>query len=104
MKKLFLMLSLLLSFSAFALGLSEAKDQGLVGEQMNGLLGVVEVSAQATQLVNDINAKRLVKYKQIAEKNAMTVKQVSILAGEKTIKKTPAGQYIKNASGQWVVK
>lgn len=104
MKKLFLMLGLLLSFSAFALGLSEAKEQGLVGEQMNGLLGVVEVSAQASQLVNDINAKRLVKYKQIAEKNAMTVEQVSILAGEKTIKKTPAGQYIKNASGQWVVK
>jgi len=104
MKKLFLMLSLLLSFSAFALGLSEAKEQGMVGEQMNGLLGVVEVSPQVTQLVNDINAKRLVKYKQIAEKNAMTVEQVSILAGEKTIKKTPAGQYIKNASGQWVVK
>lgn len=104
MKKLFLMLSLLLSFSAFALGLSEAKEQGLVGEQMNGLLGVVEASPQAIKLVNDINAKRLVKYKQIAEKNAMTVEQVSILAGEKTIKKTPAGQYIKNASGQWVVK
>jgi uncharacterized protein YdbL (DUF1318 family) len=34
----------------------------------------------------------------------MTLKQISLLAGEKTMKKTPAGQYIQNSSGQWVVK
>ena len=104
MKKLFLLFTLILSFSAFALELSDAKEQGLVGEQTNGLLGVVEVSQQAADLVKDINARRLVKYKQIAEKNAMTLEQVSILAGQKAIKKTPAGQYIQNSSGQWVVK
>jgi len=104
MKKLFLMFALLLSFSAFALELSDAKEQGLVGEQRNGLLGVVSASQEATDLVQEINAKRLVKYKQIAEKNAMTLDQVLILAGEKAIKKTPAGQYIQNATGQWVVK
>jgi hypothetical protein len=46
----------------------------------------------------------LVKYIQIAEKNGMTLEQVSILAGKKAIKKTPAGQYIRNSNGQWVVK
>lgn len=104
MKKILLLLTMLMSFSAFALDLSEAKELGLIGEKNNGLLGVVKMSSDTTQLVEDINNKRLAKYKQIAEKNAMTLQQVSILAGEKTIKKTPAGQYIENSSGQWVVK
>ena len=104
MKKLFLLFTLILSFSVFALELPDAKEQGLVGEQTNGLLGVIEASQEATDLVEDINARRLVKYKQIAVKNGMTLEQVAILAGEKTIKKTPAGQYIQNSAGQWVVK
>ena len=104
MKKLFLMFTLLLSFSVFALNLSDAKDQGLIGEQSNGLLGVVEASAEVEDLVKMINAKRLVRYKQLAEKNGMSLDQVSILAGEKTTKKTPAGQYIQNSIGEWVVK
>ena len=104
MKKLFLLFTLILSFSAFALELSDAKEQGLIGEQTDGLLGVVKVSQEAVDLVENINARRLLKYKQIAEKNGMTLEQVSLLAGEKTIKKTPAGQYIQNSAGQWVVK
>lgn len=104
MKKLFLIFTLILSFSACALDLSDAKEQGVVGEQTNGLLGVVVASKEASDLVKDINAKRLIQYKQIAEKNGMTLDQVSILAGEKAIKKTSAGQYIQNATGQWVVK
>jgi len=104
MKKLILIFTLMLSFSAFSLDLSDAKQQGLVGERVDGLLGVVETSPETKQLVESINAKRLAKYKQIAEKNAMTVDQVSVLAGEKSIKKTPRGQYIQNASGQWKIK
>ncbi len=57
MKKLFLLLTLILSFSAFALELSNAKEQGLVGEQRNGLLGVVQASPEAAQLVEDINSQ-----------------------------------------------
>lgn len=104
MKKIFVLFTLLLSFSAFALDISEAKEQGLVGEQTDGLLGIVESSPEVKVLVADINERRLGKYSQLAEKNGMTLEQVLLLAGEKTIKKTPAGQYIQNASGQWVVK
>ena len=105
MKKLLVLFTtLVLSFSSFAIDLPGAKEQGLIGEQANGLLGVVENSAEVKALVEEINELRLAKYSQIAEKNGMTLNQVSLLAGEKTIKKTPAGQYIKNASGQWVVK
>lgn len=104
MKTLFVLVTLLFSFSSFAIELPDAKEQGLIGEQTNGLLGVVESSPEVEKLVKEINERRLGKYSQIAEKNGMTVEQVSLLAGEKTMKKTPAGQYIQNASGQWVVK
>lgn len=104
MKKILLLCTLILSFSSFAIELPDAKEQGLIGEQNNGLLGVVESSPEVEMLVKEINALRLQKYAQIAQKNGMTLEQVSLLAGEKTVKKTPAGQYIQNAAGQWVVK
>ncbi|WP_354624691.1 YdbL family protein [Psychromonas sp. MME2] len=104
MKKLALLLSLLMSFSALALDLSEAKELGLIGEKKNGLLGVVKESSEAATLVKEINEKRLVEYKKIAAKNSMSLEQVAILAGDKTISKTAPGQYIENSSGQWVVK
>ena len=104
MKKLLVLFTLILSFSSFAIELTDAKEQGLIGEQSNGLLGVVKSSLEIEVLVKDINARRLSKYSQIARKNEMTLEQVSLLAGEKTINKTPAGQYIQNTAGQWVVK
>jgi len=104
MRKLLVLFTLILSFSSFAIELPDAKAKGLIGEQSNGLLGVVKSSAEVQALVKNINARRLAKYKQIAQKNAMTLDQVSLLAGEKTINKTPAGQYIQNSAGQWVVK
>ncbi len=104
MKKLLVLFTLVLSFSSFAIELPDAKEQGLIGEQTNGLLGVVESSPEVEEIVKDINARRLARYSQLAEKNGMTMEQISLLAGEKTMKKTPAGQYIQNASGQWVVK
>lgn len=104
MKKLLVVLTLMVSFSSFAIELPDAKEQGLIGEQNNGLLGVVESSPEVETLVKEINERRLGKYSQIAKKNSMTLEQVSLLAGEKTMKKTPAGQYIQNSSGQWVVK
>jgi len=104
MKKIFALFTLMISLSSFAIELPDAKKQGLIGEQSNGLLGVVKSSPEVEALVKKINVLRLNKYEQIAQKNAMTLDQVSLLAGEKTIKKTPAGQYITNSSGKWVVK
>ena len=52
MKKFILIITLMLSFSAFALDLSDAKQQGLVGERMDGLLGVVKASQEVILLFN----------------------------------------------------
>jgi uncharacterized protein YdbL (DUF1318 family) len=97
-------LLLSLSFSALAIDLGEAKTQGWVGEQTNGLLGVVSHQAEVQQLVNEINQKRLEKYRQIAQENGLDAEQVAILAGKKAIERSESGAYIQSLSGEWLIK
>jgi len=92
--------------AGWAIGLDEAKGQGLVGEQPNGYLEVVKADAAADvrALVADINAKRRQKYDEIAGKNQTSLQVVEALAGKTAIEKTPPGQYVKSPSGAWVIK
>ena len=93
-----------MAFSAWALSLSDAKQQGLVGEMQNGYLGVVIDNAEAKSLVASINKKRKSIYMNLARKNKITMQQVTALAGEKALAKTESGHFIKNAAGQWIKK
>ena len=93
-----------MAFSAWAISLSDAKQQGLVGEMPNGYLGVVINNAEAKSLVASINKKRKSIYMILARKNKITMQQVTTLAGEKSLAKTQSGHFIKNVSGQWVKK
>lgn len=93
-----------MAFSAWAISLSDAKKQGLVGEMQNGYLGMVVESAEAKSLVASVNKKRKTIYMNLARKNKITMQQVTALAGEKALAKTQTGHFIKNASGQWVKK
>lgn len=95
--------ALVLSFNVLAMSLSEAKNQGLVGEQANGYVGVVVASAKVQTLVESVNAKRKAKYQQLATKNNITLAQVEKLAAQKAYQKTAAGQYIQQ-NGNWVKK
>jgi uncharacterized protein YdbL (DUF1318 family) len=82
-----------------------AKQQGLVGEQPDGLLGAVgAASPDIALLVNQTNAERIVKYQSIAQKNGTALPQVQALAGKKLIEKAMPGEFIKNASGSWQKK
>jgi uncharacterized protein YdbL (DUF1318 family) len=92
------------AFSAWAISLEQAKQQGLVGEMPNGDLGVVVASSEVSSLVDMVNKKRKEIYLNLARKNKITVQQVTKLAGEKALAKTQSGHLIKNASGQWVKK
>lgn len=94
---------LLFASAAHAMTLQEAKAAGLLGEQANGYVGVVSASAEASQIANDINAKRRIEYQAIAEKNGTTLEAVEALAGQTAINKTPGGQYIDAGSG-WQMK
>jgi uncharacterized protein YdbL (DUF1318 family) len=94
----------MLSFSAIALDLNSAKNQGLIGELGNGYLGLVAAGNEdAISLAKSINNKRKAKYAEIAQKNKTSEKEVADLMGKKLIQKAEAGQMIKQ-DGKWVKK
>ncbi|MDF2178181.1 YdbL family protein [Aliiglaciecola sp. CAU 1673] len=103
-KRISLLIALLFSsFLAFALELDQAKDQGLVGEQPDGYLGVIKASKDVQALVNDINAKRKEKYLELANQNNLQLSQVEALAGKKAVEKTQTGHYVKMGD-DWIKK
>ncbi len=93
----------LTALPANAVDLAQAKAVGLVGEQMNGLLGVVKADAGADvqNLVKSINAQRLAEYQRIAAKNGVPAEEVARLTAQKVISQAPAGQFVQTPSG-WV--
>lgn len=90
---------------AFAISVETAKQQGLVGERADGLLGIVSgATPEVKQMVDQTNADRMNKYRAIATKNGTDVSQVQALAGKKLIEKAAPGEYIQNAGGGWQKK
>ncbi len=103
--KLLLLLTLsVLSLSAFAMSLQEAKSQGYLGEQANGYLGLVQANPEAKAVMDDVNNKRRAHYETIAKKNNISAADVAKLAGEKAIAATDKGNYVQDASGKWIKK
>jgi uncharacterized protein YdbL (DUF1318 family) len=89
---------------AFALDLTTAKSSGLVGEQTNGLLGVVGTpTPDIDALIKTVNDGRMKIYTQNAAEQKIPVNQVQAIAAEKLQTATPAGQYIQ-INGKWVKK
>ncbi len=103
-KMLLLSVGLLVSAVAFAIDVDSAKRQGLIGERVDGYLGVVVQSAasEVNALVREINAKRQAEYDRIAKANGITRQAVEMLAGKKTIAKTRPGGWIFRT--QWLKK
>jgi len=84
-----------------AADLAQAKAAGLVGEQMNGLLGLVDPNAPADvkALVNSINAQRQAEYQRIAAKNGVPADEVARLTAQKVIGQAASGHYVQTPSG-----
>ena len=94
--------SLLVALPAAANELDAAKAAGHVGEQSDGYLGVAPGAPSSAQgLVSRINEKRAVHYGEIAAKNQTNPSAVAARAGEKLTDRTPPGQWIRGANGQW---
>ena len=91
----------LLVMPVSAADLAQAKAAGLVGEQLNGLLGVVDSSApeDVRALVDSINVQRLAEYKRIAAKNGVPAEEVARLTAQKVIGQAAAGHYVQTTSG-----
>ena len=95
-----------LPLPSWGLTLEEAKSQGVVGEQPDGYLGIVQpgASAEVQALVNDVNQKRRQMYEDIARRNSTKLEAVEMLAGKTAIDNTRPGNFIRSPSGQWVKK
>jgi uncharacterized protein YdbL (DUF1318 family) len=91
---------------ALAGALDEAKSAGLVGERIDGYLGVVDSGAPADvkRLVEQINAERKAKYAEIAKAQGAPVQAVAQIAGEKLVERAAPGEYVMDANGTWQQK
>lgn len=83
--------------------LPQAKAAGLLGEQPNGYLGVVNNQNNAAEIARLINQARKSEYQRLARDNNLQLPDVETMAGKKAIEKTPGGQYIL-VNGRWITK
>ncbi len=92
--------------AAMAGVLDDAKNAGLVGEQADGYVGLVSTSVppDIAALVKEVNLKRRAKYRELANKNGVSLASIEALAGKKLIERAPAGQYVRLPDGKWVRK
>ncbi len=89
---------------AQSLSLQQAQQQGFVGEQQDGYLGIVTQAPGVQALVDDINLKRRQIYRDIARKNNINLQAVEALAGKKAIENAGSGEMVQGNGGQWVKK
>ncbi|MGB3609907.1 MAG: YdbL family protein [Cellvibrio sp.] len=83
--------------------LGTAKEQGLVGEQPDGYLGVVSAGGDAAEIVQLINNARREQYQRLAKDNNLSLSDVEAMAGQKAIEKTQPGHFIQ-VNGKWAKK
>ena len=97
---------LLIGLPAAAGSLDSVKAAGQVGEKPDGYIGLVDEGAPAEVrgLVKDVNARRRVKYEEIAEETGAAVAAVAARAGTKLIARTAKGNFVMDKSGKWVRK
>jgi len=94
----------LFSVQAMALTLTEARQQGRVGETQSGYLAALKQDKETTALVQQINQARSESYQQLAESNNLPVDEVAKLAGKKLVSKAQPGEYVQGINGQWLRK
>lgn len=99
-----LILTTIMTTQVWAIDLSQAKNQGLVGETPSGYLAPVgNATPEVQALISDINQKRKAVYQQNAKKNKVSLQAVEKIAGKTAIEKTESGHYIR-INGNWQKK
>lgn len=86
------------------LTLNEARQQGRVGETLNGYLEPLRQDKETLELVKQINAARSDSYQQLADDNNLPVDQVAKMAGQKLVARAQPGEYVKGLNGKWLKK
>lgn len=92
---------LLYAFPAAALGLDEARKNGMVGEQLDGYVAAINTGSGVVKLVAEINEKRKSEYTRIAKQNGQELPVVGQLAAPKIIEGLPKGALYQDNNGAW---
>ena len=80
----------------------QARSAGLIGEQVDGYLGIVGSADAATRaLVQDINNQRRQAYTQKAQQNGVTISDWAFTSGCSLISKTVPGEKYEAPDGSW---
>jgi len=81
-----------------------ARQQGQVGEQPDGYLGIVGAPTPALQaIVNNINIQRKRQYTQQAAASS-TVEQMAFVTGCNLILRTAPGEKYRGPDGSWLTR
>lgn len=90
----------LISFDAQAIGLDQARSQGLVCEGGNGLLVPTgSPSAEVQQLIQSVNSQRNQEYSNIQANQGTSLTQVQSIAAQEIMDSVPRGTYIMGPGG-----
>lgn len=95
---------LLLSPAAMALTLDEARQQGRVGETLNGFIAPIQQDGETLELVRQVNAGRAEQYQLLAQQNNLSTREVANIAGQKLVERAKPGEYVRGINGQWLKK
>jgi uncharacterized protein YdbL (DUF1318 family) len=84
----------------------DAKGHGIVGEQADGMIGVVRGDPDAGIMgaLSELNMLRMESYRKAAGSAGDTVYAEARKAGQRLISEVPAGQFYKLAGGTWTKK
>lgn len=94
----------LFSTQALALTLNEARQQGRVGETLNGYLEPLRQDQDTLELVKRINAARSDSYQQLADANHLPLDLVAKMAGQKLVARAQPGEFVQGLNGKWLKK
>lgn len=100
---IWVLLLALLSLPAFAQSLDQAKSQGLVGEQLNGYVGIVTSSPSSAlrSMVTTINQQRRALYQRSAQEASVSLEVFEARAGQRLQERAKSGEFIQDNNGQW---
>jgi len=84
----------------------DLKSSGMVGETLDGYLGVVDAAAGADvkAAVDQVNAKRRASYEDTAAKTGQGLSDVELVAGARLREMAQSGDWIQDAAGRWLQK
>ncbi|WOI52499.1 YdbL family protein [Parvularcula sp. LCG005] len=86
--------------------IEQAKSDCVVGERIDGYLGVIDDKAASDALrrsVREINQKRSAAYDSLASRNGVTPAIAAAATAEELINSAPSGHCVQNEKQEWVL-